>query len=115
MPITDATAPWHDPAWRVSSDNPLQAGLRLQQAWWRQECRGIREAGVLHPPPKTGKPSRSHNPLVVSMLPETTNGFAPNLMRPEAIDAYRLAKDSLNAGAGIIYEDRLRRNLLSSQ
>jgi len=115
MPPTEATAPWHDPSWRVSSDNPLQAGLRLQQAWWRQACRGVREAGVLHPPPKPGKPSRSHNPLVVSMLPASTVGFAPNLMWPQALDAYEVAKEALNAGAGIIYEDRLRRNLLSSQ
>ena len=115
MAAADATLPWHDPSWRVSSDNTLQAGLRLQQAWWRQARRGIREAGLLHPPPKPGKPARLHNPLVVSMLPETQVGFAPNLMWPEAIDAYEAAKLALNAGAGIIYEDRLRRNLLSSQ
>lgn len=115
MATADATTPWHDPSWRVSSDNPLQAGLRLQQAWWRQACRGIREAGVLHPPRKPGKPSRPHNPLVVSMLPESTNGFTPNLMWPESIDAYKVAKGALNARAGLIYEDRLRRNLLSSQ
>ena len=115
MAAADATAPWHDPSWRVRSDNPLQAGLRLQQAWWRQACRGVREAGALHPSPKPGKPPRTHNPPVVSMLPETTNGFAPNLMWPAAIDAYEVAKSALNAGAGIIYEDRLRRNLLSSQ
>lgn len=115
MAPADATTPWHDPSWRVSSDNALQAGLRLQQAWWRQVRCGIAEAGVLHPPPKRGKPSRSHNPLVVSMLPATTGGFAPNLMWQAAIDAFETAKDALNTSAGIIYEDRLRRNLLSSQ
>ncbi|MFZ1528673.1 MAG: hypothetical protein WAT19_07980 [Ferruginibacter sp.] len=115
MAAADATLSWHDPSWRISSDNPLQAGLRLQQAWWRQARCRIREAGPLHPPPKPGKPERLHSPLVVSMLPEAHVGFAPNLMWPEAVGAYEAAKRALNAGAGIIYEDRLRRNLLSSQ
>nr|WP_156996722.1 hypothetical protein [Knoellia aerolata] len=52
---------------------------------------------------------------MVSMLPATVAGFAPNLMWPASIDAYDVAKSELTAGAGIIYEDRLRRNLLSSQ
>lgn len=115
MTATDATTPWHDPAWRVGSDNPLQAGLRLQQAWWRQACRGISDAGRLHPPPRPGRPPRTHNPLVVSMLPETTVGFVPNLMWTASVNAYEDAKSELNASAGILYEDRLRRNLLSSQ
>ena len=49
------------------------------------------------------------------MLPAITDGFAPNLMWTAAVDAYEEAKSGLTAGAGIIYEDRLRRNLLSSQ
>ena len=96
-------------------DNPLQAGLRLQQSWWRQECCGIPDAGPLYPPPKPGRKPRRYNPLVASMLPESTTGFAPNLMWDEVVDSYRGAKADLSAAAGIIYEDRLRRNLLSSQ
>lgn len=115
MSVVDAATPWHDPSWRVSSDNLLQAGLRLQQAWWRQARRGIREAGTLHPSPRPGEAPRSPNPLVVSMLPTTTVHFAPNLMWPAAIAAYEAAKVALKASAGIINEDRLRRNLLSSQ
>ena len=49
------------------------------------------------------------------MLPETTVGFVPNLMWTASVNAYEDAKSELNASAGILYEDRLRRNLLSSQ
>lgn len=107
--------PWYDPRWRVSSDNMLQAGLRLQQSWWRQECQGIRDAGRLYPPRKTGRRPRSRNPLVTSMLPDTTQSFGPNLMSQESVAAYKDALLGLNSAAGIINEDRLRRNLLSSQ
>jgi hypothetical protein len=69
----------------------------------------------LYPTPKPGKKPRRLNPLVASMLPEVTVGFSPNLMWDEAVNAYHEAKAGLNAAAGIIYEDRLRRNLLSSQ
>ncbi|HBX79566.1 MAG TPA: hypothetical protein DEH05_00355 [Propionibacteriaceae bacterium] len=84
MTASHANIRWHDPAWRVGSDNPLQAGLRLQQGWWRQVCREIPDAGRLHLPPK---PAGPRNPLVVSMLPETTVGFTPNLMWPAAVKA----------------------------
>lgn len=50
------------------------------------------------------------------MLPDFTEDFAPNLMWPQVVDAYERSKrTSGSSGAGIIYEDRLRRNLLSSQ
>ncbi|HET7690494.1 MAG TPA: hypothetical protein VFK41_08955 [Nocardioidaceae bacterium] len=111
----DRSTPWHDPRWRVRGVNPLQAGLRLQQSWWRQECRGIADAGRLYPPPKKGKKPRARNPLVASILPEGLDGFEPNLMWPEVVDALEESKRDLNSAAGILYEDRLRRNLLSSQ
>jgi hypothetical protein len=112
MTTSPANIPWHDPAWRVGADNPLQAGLRLQQGWWRQVCREIPDAGRLYLPPKLAGP---RNPLVVSMLPETTVGFTPNLMWTAAVDAYEVARSKLISGAGIIEKDRLARNLLSSQ
>lgn len=106
--------PWYDARWRVKSDNLLQAGLRLQQGWWRQECLGVPESGRLYPPPK-GRGQRKRNPLVVSMLPNTVTEFMPNLMWNESVRAFHEAEKALGAGAGILYEDRLRRNLLSSQ
>jgi len=111
----EPSTPWHDPRWRVKGDNPLQAGLRLQQSWWRQECRGIRDAGPLYASPKKGEVPRKRNPLVASMLPESIVNFMPNLMWREGVAAYQAALAELNTAAGIIYEDRLRRNLLSSQ
>ena len=53
---------------RVKGDNPLQAGLRLQQSWWRQECRDVSHAGLLYPLPGPGNAARRHDPLVASML-----------------------------------------------
>lgn len=120
MAATDPRTVWHDPSWRVSGDNLLQAGLRLQQGWWRQnragaDGKGIAEAGPHHP---TGSPAGQKglpNPLVVSSLPESCVDFGTNLMWPEAVEALRKARSQLGVAGGILAEDRLRRNLLSSQ
>ncbi|CAN5266176.1 hypothetical protein BH09ACT12_BH09ACT12_19640 [soil metagenome] len=115
MTSLDPSAPWHDERWRERGDNPLQAGLRQQQAWWRQECLVIPEAGHLHPVPKKGERQRRRNPVVSSMLPESVDGFAANLMTDEAIEAYTDAKQGLEDAPGLIHDDRLRRDLLASQ
>jgi hypothetical protein len=120
MATMDPRTVWHDPSWRVRGDNLLQAGLRLQQGWWRQnragvDGKGIAEAGPHHP---TGSPMAQmgrRNPLVVSTLPELCADFGTNLMWPEAVEALRQAKSRLGVSGGILAEDRLRRNLLSSQ
>lgn len=115
MTSLDASTPWHDERWRVKGDNPLQAGLRLQQAWWRQECLVIAEAGHFKPQQSGGRSRPRRNPLVSTMLPESVEGLASNLMTDEAIAAYGDAKEALQGAPGIIHEDRLRRNLLASQ
>lgn len=96
---------WHDPAWREVKDGPWRAGLRLQQAWWRQER--------LNMPPG---PIREGGRLVASMLPLGV-GMSPNLMSAEAVTAAERAREELrrSKAPGIIHPDRLKRNLLSSQ
>ncbi len=120
MAVVDPRTVWHDPSWRVSGDNPLQAGLRLQQGWWRQnragvDGKGIAEAGPYYPTGSAMAQKGGHNPLVVSTLPESCAGFGTNLMWPEAVEALKQAKSQLGVTGGILAEDRLRRNLLSSQ
>jgi hypothetical protein len=120
MAVVDPRTVWHDPSWRVSGDNPLQAGLRLQQGWWRQnragvDGKGIAEAGLHHPTGSATAQKGGPNPLVVSTLPESCADFGTNLMWPEAVEALRQAKSRLGSSGGILAEDRLRRNLLSSQ
>lgn len=120
MAPSDPRTAWHDPSWRVRGDNLLQAGLRLQQGWWRQnragaDGKGIAEAGPHHPSGSPTARQGRHNPLVVSTLPESCADFGTNLMWPEAVTALRKAKSRLGASGGILAEDRLRRNLLSSQ
>ena len=96
---------WDDPRWLEKSDNAWQRGLRHQQAWWREERLG-------QPP----GPIIGGERLVASMLPRTV-GSGPNLMTAEArLAAERaIARLSRSGGPGIIQEERLRRNLLSSQ
>ena len=114
MTSLDASTPWHDERWLVKGDNPLQAGLRLQQAWWRQECLALPEAGRLHPV-EQGKRQPKRNQLVSTMLPDSVDGVTANLMTEEAIAAYVDTKDRVGAAPALIQEDRLRRNLLASQ
>ena len=120
MAANDPRAPWHDASWRVRGDNLLQSGLRLQQGWWRQsraglDGTGIAEAGPHHATGSTTRQKSRPNPLVVSSLPESCTDFSTNLMWPEAVEALKQAQRRLGASGGILAEDRLRRNLLSSQ
>ncbi|WP_375335581.1 hypothetical protein [Aeromicrobium sp. S22] len=101
---TDPAAAWDDPVWRETSDNRWQAGLRLQQTWWRQTIAG-QPAG-----PATGQPGR----LVGSMLPLDVS-LDVNLMTPAARAAFHRANSDSKGRPGMIQEDRLRRNALSSQ
>lgn len=104
-PIVDPNASWDSPVWRERSDNRWQAGLRLQQTWWRQAVAGL-PAG----PSSPQEPKR----LVGSMLPVDVS-IDVNLMTPAARDAYAGALADLAGRPGLIQEDRLRRNTLSSQ
>ncbi|MGA8847148.1 MAG: hypothetical protein WB471_11090 [Nocardioides sp.] len=114
MTSLDASTPWHDERWLVKGDNPLQAGLRLQQAWWRQECLALPEAGRLHPvQPDKRQPKR--NQVVSTMLPDSVDGVTANLITEEAVAAYADAKERPDTAPALIQEDRLRRNLLASQ
>lgn len=105
MSVTDPSLPWDDPAWAEKGDNAWQAQLRRQQAWWRAKRLGL-PAG-----PRAGHPR-----LVASMLPDGV-GLEPNLMSAEAVKAALVAQHTLKAEGrpGLIQEERLRRNLLSSQ
>jgi len=95
---------WHDPSWREPGDNAWARGCRLLQGWWREEIR------ALPPGPRTRNVG---DRLVVSMLGLDAPAEANFLTE----DAYRAALDRLadTSGSGIVAEDRLRRNLLSSQ
>lgn len=97
--------PWSDDSWRESGDNPWRRGLRLQQAWWRSTHTAL-PAGHI----------KGRARPVASMLPEGT-GWQPNLMTQDACDAakHAIARMKNENRPGIIAEDRLRRNLLSSQ
>lgn len=96
--------PWDAPSWQESGDNAWARGCRLLQGWWREELL------QLPPGPKTRK---AGDRLVVSMLALDAPAGANFLTE----DAYRAALDRLagSSGAGIVAEDRLKRNLLSSQ
>lgn len=103
--VIDPSLSWNDSAWLEAADNEWQAQLRRQQAWWRQERLGL-PAG-----PRVG-----HARLVSSMLPGDVD-LSTNLMWPEAVDAAEHALQALRTEGrpGLIQEERLRRNLLSSQ
>lgn len=97
------TTPWDDPTWK-ERDTPWAAGCRWLQSWWRSE-----ELGLAPGPHKRSNPDR----LVASMLPLDAPRGANFLTEPAATAAFdRLAEPG---GSGIIEEDRLVRNLLSSQ
>lgn len=97
--------PWSDPSWNETGDTPWRRGLRLQQGWWRESQLGM----------PAGSDARRKRP-VLTMLPEGV-GLSPNLMTPEAVTAGARAIKALRTSArpGLIDEDRLQRNLLSSQ
>jgi hypothetical protein len=105
MSVIDPSLPWNDAQWSEPSDNKWQAQLRRQQAWWRENRLGL-PAG-----PRVG-----HARLVSSMLPDHVD-LSTNLMWPEAVAAAENALLALTTEGrpGLIQEERLRRNLLSSQ
>lgn len=105
MPVTDPHLSWDDPAWREASDTAWQRALRRHQAWWRQERLALPAGPISH-----------GQRLVASMLPAGT-GLRPNLMTDEAVASAEAAIADLKASKrpGLIQQDRLERNLLSSQ
>jgi hypothetical protein len=98
--VSPAT-PWDDLAWR-ESDNAWTAGCRWLQSWWREQ-NGF----------QPGPLSRSNARPVASMLdldaPADANFLDERIAT--AVES-RLAEGD---HSGIIEQDRLRRNLLSSQ
>lgn len=94
---------WDDAFWVEKADTAWQRGLRWQQAWWRATRLG------LPPGPFSAKqPDR----LVASTLARDAPTDANFLTSEVAAAATR----RLSArGGGLVKEDRLRRNLLSSQ
>lgn len=96
---------WDDPYWVEKSDTVEQRRLRRHQGWWRES----------HTDESPGHIARRERP-VVSMLPDGVE-LEVNLWTDEARAAYERARDRLAQvpGPGLIEEDRLRRNLLSSQ
>lgn len=94
---------WDDLRWR-EKDNAWTAGCRWLQSWWRENQLGF-PAGELS--------KRDGSRRVASMLPLDAPRDA-NFLVPSAAKAVdeRLAEGNRS---GIVDEDRLRRNLLSSQ
>lgn len=95
---------WDDERWRERGDNRWTRGCRWLQSRWREVELGL-EAGPRSP----AEPDR----LVCSMLPLDAERSA-NFLSPEAHAAAE-ALLARGAGPGIVDEDRLLRNLLSSQ
>lgn len=102
--LPTAAAPWDDPLWLEPSDTAWRRGLRLQQGWWREVMLDARPG--YH---RASDPDR----LVVSTIDRTCHPDT-NFLSPQAAEA---AADRLatRSDAGIVDEDRLRYNLLSSQ
>lgn len=105
---SDEFPPWDDPYWLIKSDNAWQRGLRLQQGWWREAVLGDQSPGRRY--------RKRAEPLTVSMLPVGVK-FQPNLLTNEAETAATVAIENLRDPnrPGMIFRDRLQRNLLSSQ
>lgn len=103
-PAGEPDKAWDDPAWAEPRDTPWRAGCRWLQARWRAER--------LHLLPGPHRPGADPQRLVASMLPEHVDWTA-NFITPAAARAAQ-GLSSTHAG-GIVDEDRLRRNLLSSQ
>ena len=99
----DIQLQWDDPAFKVSSDPARRALYRRLQSWYRQNVLGV-EAGE----DSTGR-------QIGSMLPVAAVKADPslNFLRDERLA--RIALDRLAEDRGTFVEDRLKRNLLSSQ
>jgi hypothetical protein len=101
--------PWDHDDLRVAGDTEWRAGCRLLQTWWRQEVLGVSAYGP-H--------AKSNDPATVPRLVGSTLALdAP----PEAnfVDLQVLAEVEARLNqkgwGGLVSEDRVRRNLLSSQ
>lgn len=100
---------WADPALLVSTDQRLTARLRLQQSWYRSEVLGV----------EPGLGGQGNRRLVGNMLSYEAVESDPalNFFRDPIIAGYveRRVGEHRRGGRGLISDDRLRRNLLSSQ
>lgn len=96
--------PWDNPVW-LEDDTPWCRGLRWLQGWWR--------TNRLDAPPGPHAVSKPDG-LVNSTLPAEERFKRSNFLTDSAANAAdnRLAQ---TGSGGIVNEDRLRRNLLSSQ
>ncbi len=96
---------WDNASWHEKSDNAFQGRLRRHQSWWRETELKLPAGNI----PRRERP-------VSSMLSDDVD-LSVNLWSAEARSAYERARKRLSSsgGAGLIQEDRLRRNLLSSQ
>lgn len=93
--------PWNHPSLQVASDTLHRARYRLLQSWWRQH--------VLDVPP--GFNGRQY---VGSLLPQDAGPWLNYLT--EEVRTYAAARvPDIAAEGGSLNQDRLRRNLLSSQ
>lgn len=101
--IADNRLDWDDPSFNVASDPARRAKYRRLQSWYRQNVLGV-EAGE----DSTGR-------RLGSMLPAAAVQADPtlNFLRDERLA--RIALDRLAESRGTFVEDRLKRNLLSSQ
>lgn len=101
--MSDIQLGWDDPSFNVASDPARRAKYRRLQSWYRQNVLGV-EAGE----DSTGR-------RVGSMLPASAVKADPslNFLRDERLA--RIALDRLAENRGTFVEDRLKRNLLSSQ
>lgn len=107
--LDGASLSWDHPALLVASDAALIARLRLQQSWYRSV--------VLNTP--AGRGGRAGERLVGSMLDSNAVAAnrALNFFGDREIVAYVDARvaEHRRGGRGLIAEDRLYRNMLSSQ
>ena len=95
--------PWDHPAW-VEDDTEWARGCRLLQGWWRSQLEGPVAAGLSTP--VGGHPQK----LVVSML--SAEDAPRNFLSDDARQAF---ESWATDGAGLVGDDRARRNLMSSQ
>lgn len=94
---------WDDRRWAERRDSPWKASRRWLQSWWREI-----ELGLPAGPPTDPRRKRP----VASMLPQDV-GWDANYLSETAAAVARGLLDT-HVG-GIVDDDRLRRNLLSSQ
>jgi hypothetical protein len=100
---------WDDDYWLEARDTEWRRGCRWLQSCWRETELGL-PAGP-HRPPTPGKEPRRTRP-VASTLPLDVD-WSVNYLTPEAATAAERLVET-HAG-GLVDNDRLRRNLLSSQ